>query len=188
MIKKLEDFNKYIAMAGFRNVKIEDVNQFLNFVRKETKESNIQFFDAKLVATEKHIYFAALNALNAFANKMNISNSVDIETLLYASAQRQIKKAVELLGIKNDSSQLAVLIIAETEQKAALTLDIVSRLVLGERDDGVLELTDEKIAGVKSLFNISSLEIEAKLKEKGFEKEALVDLVVEHVALLATQR
>jgi len=58
----------------------------------------------------------------------------------------------------------------------------------GERDDKVLELTDEKFEGIKRLFGVSDLEIEAKLRGKGLEKEALVNLIIEHVALLATQR
>jgi len=111
-----------------------------------------------------------------------------VEALLFASAQRQIKKAVELLGIKPESSQVAVLVIAETQQKATATLNIISKIISGERDDSVLELADEKLEGIKRLFNISDLELKAKLKKEGLEKEALIDLVIEHAALLATQR
>ena len=128
-----------------------------------------------------------MNALKAFEHKKNISSSLAIETLLYASAQRQIRKAVDTLGVKQDSSQVAVLIIAENRQGIDDCLKAVSRLMLGERDDCVLELTDEKIWDIKKLFGVSDLEIEAKLRRKGLEREALVDLVIEHVALLATQ-
>jgi tRNA threonylcarbamoyladenosine modification (KEOPS) complex Cgi121 subunit len=128
-----------------------------------------------------------LNALKAFEKKSNISSSLAIEALLYASAQRQIRKAVDTLGVKQDSSQVAVLIIAENRQEMDDCLKVVLRLIPGERDDAVLELTDEKIGDIKKLFGISDLEIEAKLSRKGLEKEALADLVIEHVALLATQ-
>jgi len=188
LVKKLEDFDKYVVAAGFRNVEVNDINGFFNVIRKKVKGANVQFFDARLIAGWKHLYFAVLNALNAFKNKTNISNSVAVETLLYASAQRQINKAVELLGIKPESSQVAVLVIAETRQKTATILETVSKLMLGKRDDSVIELTNEKVNGVKRLFGISDLELEAKLEKKGFEKEALLNLVIEHVALLATQR
>ena len=187
MTKKLENFDRYIVIAGFKNIKIKNVNVFLERTRKEIKEAHVQFFDAKLIAGQQHLYFAALNALKAFKRKSNISSSLVIEALLYASAQRQIKKSVDMLGIKRDSSQVAVLIIAENKQGIDDCLKVVSRLMSGERDDGVLELTDKKIEGIKKLFGISDLEIEAKLRRKGLEKEALVDLVIEHVALLATQ-
>ncbi|MFB0501647.1 MAG: KEOPS complex subunit Cgi121 [Candidatus Bathyarchaeia archaeon] len=190
MTKKLEEpngYNGYIAIAGFKNVKIKDVKGFLERVRREVREAHVQFFDAKLIAGQQHLYFAALNALKAFEKKSNISSSLAIEALLYASAQRQIRKAVDTLGVKQDSSQVAVLIIAENRQEMDDCLKVVLRLIPGERDDAVLELTDEKIGDIKKLFGISDLEIEAKLSRKGLEKEALADLVIEHVALLATQ-
>ena len=190
MTKKLEgsnEYNGYIALAGFKNVKIKDVNVFLEQVRREVREAHVQFFDAELIAGQQHLYFAALNALKAFERKSNISSSLAIEALLYASAQRQIRKAVDMLGIKEKSSQVAVLIIAENRQEIDDCLKEISKLMPGERCDDVLELTDEKIEGIKKLFGVSDLEIEAKLRRKGLEREALVDLVIEHVALLATQ-
>ena len=190
MTKKLDGINvhnAHIAVAGFRNVKIADTNGFLDHVRREAKEAHVQFFDAKLIAGQQHLYFAALNALKAFENKSNISSSLAIEALLYASAQRQIRKALDTLGLKQDSSQVAVLIMAEKKQEIHDCLKVVSKLIPGERNDSVLELTDEKSGGIKELFGISELEIGAKLGRKGLEREALVDLVVEHVALLATQ-
>jgi len=188
LTKNLEDFNKYVAIAGFRNVKIKDVNAFLKSVRREAKEAHVQFFDAKLIASQQHLYFAALNALRAFKKKQNISSSLAVEVLLYASAQRQIKKAVDMLGIKPYSSQVAVLILAENKPGTDAALEAVSRLVPGERNNNVLELTDQKFEGIKRLFGVSDLEIEAKLRKEGLEKEALVDLIIEHGALLATER
>jgi tRNA threonylcarbamoyladenosine modification (KEOPS) complex Cgi121 subunit len=190
LTKKLEGsngYNGYFVVAGFKNIKITDINGFLERVRREVREAHVQFFDAKLIAGQQHLYFAALNALKAFEKKSNISSSLAIEALLYASAQRQIRKAVDTLGVKQDSSQVAVLIIAENRQEMDDCLKVVLRLIPGERDDAVLELTDEKIGDIKKLFGISDLEIEAKLSRKGLEKEALADLVIEHVALLATQ-
>jgi len=183
----MEDVNKYVAITGFRNVKIKDVNYFLERVRKEVNEAHVQFFDAKLIASQQHLYFAALNALKAFEKKLNISTSLAIEVLLYASAQRQIRKAVDMLGIKPHSSQVAVLVIAETKRGADMALETVSKLISGECDDHVLELTDEKFGDIKKLFGVSDLEIEAKLRKEGLKREALVDLVIEHVALLVTQ-
>ena len=188
MIKKLEDFDRYVAAAGFRDVVIQDINSFFGTVRRKLGDVHFQFFDARLIAGWEHLYFAALNTLNAFKNKTNISRSVAVETLLYASAQRQIEKAVDLLGIKSESSRIVVLIVAETKQKVASTLKAVSKLVMGERDDSVLELTDEKVKDIRELFDISDLELEAKLEKEGLEREALIDLVIEHMALLTTQR
>ena len=186
MNEKTEKPNEYITIAGFRSVQIEDINAFLEHFRKEDKGATVQFFGAKHVAGPQHLYFAALNALNAFEKNTNISNNLAVEALLYASAQRQIKKAVKMLGIKQDSSEVATLIITDRRKKSDY-LRLVTKTVPGERDDGVLELANKKIVDIKKLFGISDIEFEAKLEKKGLEKEALTDLVIERMALLGTK-
>jgi len=187
-MKNIEGVNRYVAIVGFKDVKVKDANSFLSLVREKTRDTEVQFFDAELIAGWEHLYFAILNALKAFENRLNISNSLAVEILLYASAQRQIKKAVELLGIKLTSSRVAVVILAETELKAKEILETVSHLMSGKRDDSVLELTDEKFDCIKELFDISESELNAKLERKGMERKALTNLVIEHVALLVIQR
>jgi KEOPS complex subunit Cgi121 len=188
VIKRIEVFNRYVAITGFRDVKIKDANSLLDLVREKTESTEVQFFDAELIAGWEHLYFAVLNALKAFENGLNISNNLAIEILLYASAQRQINKAVELVGIKSISSNIAVVVLAGTEFKVDKALETVSHLILGKRNDSVLELTNEKFDGIKKLFCISETEMNAKLEKKGMEKRALTNLVIEHVALLAIQR
>jgi tRNA threonylcarbamoyladenosine modification (KEOPS) complex Cgi121 subunit len=183
----LEEFNKKISIIGFSNVKLKNVNSFLEQFRKENKGVPIQFFDAKHVAGPQHLYFAALNALNAFKKKTNISNNLEVEALLYASTQRQIQKAVKTMGIKQDSTEIATLTLIEDRQKKNDYLRLVSENIPGELNDKVLELTNKKIDKIKKLFNISDIEFEAKLKKKGLEKEALTDLVIERMALLVTK-
>ena len=187
MLKYIEEFGKYVAITGFRNVKIEDTEEFLKRACKE-KRSNveIQFFDAKLVATWQHLYFAVLNALTAFKNKENISKSLAMETMLCASAQRQIRKATELVGIKRDSSEIALLIIGERLETVESTLSMVLKHVKAKRDDTVLDLSEEKIATIQEAFGISAFEVKTIVKKDEIGR-ALTDLVIERMALLATQ-
>ncbi len=187
MTEKQQESNEQITILGFSNVKIDNINAFLEQFRREPVGAFVQFFDAKKVASPQHLYFAALNALNAFEKRVNISNSLAVEALLYASAQRQIKKAVETLGIQQDSSEVAVLIMAENRGENTRCSKKVIELIPGERNDNVLELTDKKIKTIRKLFRISNLEFEAKLEREGLEKEALTDLVIERMALLVTK-
>jgi len=187
MTKKIEEPNEYISIVGFRNVQIKNINAFLEQFNKENIDAAVQFFDAKHVAGNQHLYFAALHAMNAFDKKINISNNLAVEALLYASAQRQITKAVKMLGIKQDTSEVAALIMLEQGQNKADILSLVAGKVPGELDNSVLELTDKKARNIKKLFRISDLEFEAKLEKEGLEKEALTDLVIERMALLVTK-
>jgi KEOPS complex subunit Cgi121 len=188
MLKHIEEFGKYAAITGFRNVKIKDTKEFLKKMHKE-KPSNVetQFFDAKFVASWQHLYFAVLNALTAFKNKENISKSVTMETLLYASAQRQIRKAMELLGIKSETSEIALLIIGQNPETLKSALPIISASATAQHDDTVLELSEEKKRIIQKAFGISDLELKTVMKTDGLE-EALTNLVIERMALLATQR
>lgn len=188
MIRRIEEFDKYIVTAGFRNVRIENVDGLLKDVRRKLETVQVQFFDAQLIASPDHLYFAALNALKAFNSGLHRSKSLAIEALLYASAQRQIRNAVDMIGISSGTTEVAVLIVTETRHEASTALETVSGLLSGQRDDDVLELTEEKSIGIKKLFGISDVELEAKTARRAFQKDALVDLVVEHVALLATER
>jgi tRNA threonylcarbamoyladenosine modification (KEOPS) complex Cgi121 subunit len=188
LIRKLDDFNIYIVTAGFRNAKIGDIDRFFYVVRNKLHNVDaVQFFDARLIASWQHLYFAAINALTAFVNKTNISSNLAMETLLYASAQRQIRKATETLGVKPTTKNIAVLVLAKNEKSADDALNLVQELISAEHDDNVLEINQGKFASIKQFFNLSDAELSAKLEKKGREKDALVDLVIEHGALLATQ-
>jgi KEOPS complex subunit Cgi121 len=146
-----------------------------------------QFFDAKFVASWEHLYFALLNALTAFKNKENISKSIAMETMLYASAQRQILKAMELLGIKPETSEIALLVIGQNPETVKSALPMVSASVNVQHDDTVLELSEEKRRIIQKAFGISDLELKTMMKKDGLEK-ALTNLVIEQMALLTTQR
>lgn len=187
MIKQVEGFDKYIVVAGFRDVNIGDVNHFLSGVREKFADVTVQFFDATLIAGWQHLYFATLNALKAFQNQTNISKNLAVECLLYASALRQIKNAMELIGITKNMSKIALLIVADRANVAEKSFAEVSKLISGKRDDTILELSSEKVPCIKQLFNISEKEL-ATMLDTDEEEKALSDLVIEHIALLVTQR
>jgi tRNA threonylcarbamoyladenosine modification (KEOPS) complex Cgi121 subunit len=147
---------------------------------------DFQLFDARLVATWEHLYFAALNALVAFKSRRNISKSVAVETLLYASAQYQIQKAMRLLGVKPGSSDIAVLIMGEQSEPVQSLLSTISENVGGKRDERVLELSEEKSEFIRRFFGISENQLRTA-KRGGSLERALVDLVIERVALVAVQ-
>lgn len=187
MLKYIKETGKYVEITGFRNVKIKDVEDFVKAARKETPQSNrIQFFDAKLVATWQHLYFAVLNALLSFKNGRNISKSVAMEVLLYASAQRQIRKAIQLMGVKCDSANVAVVIIGENPNSVQAVLSAVSKPIGVEPDETALELTKEKTKRIRKAFGISAKELKAAMEKKNVD-QALVNLVIERTALLSTQ-
>jgi KEOPS complex subunit Cgi121 len=187
MLKHIEEAGKYLEITGFRNLSIEDAEDFVKAARKGVPQSIwVQFFNAELVATWQHLYFAVLNALLAFKNKSNISKSVAMEAMLYASAQRQIRKAIELIGVKCASANVAVVVIGESAESVESVLSAVSKHVGKETNDSVLELSKEKLHSIREAFGITKTELETVM-EKDNDMDALVNLVIERVALLSTQ-
>ncbi|MEM2104930.1 MAG: KEOPS complex subunit Cgi121 [Candidatus Bathyarchaeia archaeon] len=186
MLKQIEEFGKYVLIAGLQNVEIKDTEKFLKRFGKENLGVDVQFFDARFVASWQHLYFAVLNALTAFKNKRNISKNLAMEIILYASTQRQIKKALESLGIKPKHAEVALVIVGDDPRTIKSAFNTIIHAAKAKRDDKVLELTGEKISCIREIFGISNLELEAVM-EKGDLKKALVDIVIERMALLATQ-
>jgi len=187
MLYHLKEYGKYAEITGYKNIEFAKAEAFLKANRKETRENvDLQFFDAQLIATQEHLYFAALNALLAFQNKTNISKSLAMETMLYASAQRQIKKAIQRCGIKPETTVMAVIIIGEDPAQLKGVLQAISTYVGVEPDEKILEMSNFKENKIIETFQITNEELKAVMKDEKLG-EAVVNLVIERVALLATQ-
>jgi tRNA threonylcarbamoyladenosine modification (KEOPS) complex Cgi121 subunit len=187
MLKFIKETGKYVEITGFRNVCIKDAEEFMKATREEVRSGVwVQFFDAELVATWQHLYFAVLNALLAFRSEMNIAKSVAMEAIIYASAQRQIRKALHTIGFKGDSTNVAMVITGENPASVEALLSAVSKRVGVEPDDTVLELSRKKARRIRHAFGITGKELET-VTEKEDGVQALVDLVIERMALLSTQ-
>ena len=187
MLYHLKEYGKYAEITGYRNIKFARAEEFLKANRKETQENiDIQFFDANLIATQEHLYFATLNALQAFRSKTNISKSLAMEAMLYASAQRQIQKAIQRCGIKPETTSMAVIIIGEDPPQIKTTLQAINTCVDVEPDEKVLEISKFKEHKITETFQITDQELKTVMKNEN-RTEAVVNLVIERVALLANQ-
>ena len=73
MLKPLQEDRKYVEITGFKNVQVKDAEKLLTAVRKEMPaDAEVQLFDADLVASWQHLYFAVLNSLMAFRTKRKV--------------------------------------------------------------------------------------------------------------------
>ncbi|XES77186.1 MAG: KEOPS complex subunit Cgi121 [Candidatus Bathyarchaeia archaeon] len=187
MLNAIVEFGKWVAVGGFKGAKISDAKAFADSIRGCLPSGvEVQLFDADLVASWRHLYFAALNALMAFQNRCNLSKSLAVETALYASAQRQIKKALPLIGLKPACSHVAVLVVGDDADAVEAGFSAVAAQIQAERDDAVLELSAAKIKRIREAFDVSDAELTA-VSSSGGAAEALVALVLERVALLSTR-
>lgn len=187
MLKYIEEDGIYAEITGFRNVSIKDPEGFVkSFLAEKQQDVFVQFFNAELVATWEHLFFAAINALLAHRNKRNISKTIAMETVIYASAQRQIRKALALLGVKSSSANIAIIILSGKPASIQDTLSAIKKYFNAEPDETVLELTEEKVHYICKSFGITENELKAVTKKNDI-RQATVDLIIEKMALLQTQ-
>jgi tRNA threonylcarbamoyladenosine modification (KEOPS) complex Cgi121 subunit len=182
--EEIEGSEWFVSIGGFREISVADVDDLLSSVRGATKPALFQLFDADRVAGWRHLYYAAVNAVKAFDGGTAVSRSLEMEVLLYASCQDQISQAFEVIGISPTTERVGLVVLARDADEAGEAFARISG-VLGRADESVLEMDEAKFEGVKSVFGVSDIELEAV---GGPRKEALTWLVVERGALLPLRR
>jgi len=188
LLKFIEEFGRHVEITGFKDVVLRNFESFLLEIGEQRPlDVDVQFFDSDSVATWEHLYFAVVNALAVFRNRENISKSLSMETLLYAAAEKQIVKATELVGIKSTSRRIATVVIGKQPKRIRSTLLVISECLDRQLEESVLELSEDKMLLIQKIFNIQSMELET-VKENNDVKKALVDLVIERMALSTTRR
>lgn len=187
MLRPIEEYGSYVEIVGFRNVRIKDPQRILQEIAKgKPSDVEVQLFDASAVATWQHLYFAALNAIKSFENGENMAKTLSMETLLYAASEHQITRATEKIGIKSCVLNVAALIIGREQRRIESVLSQISVILRSQRDDGVLEISKSKYKNIVKTFEINPRELGA-VAENDVSESALIDLIIERMALLSTQ-
>lgn len=184
---KIPEYDYYLAISAISDIRIDDVQGFLRDLRKALYPVRVQAFDAKKVAGWLHIYFATLLALKAFELGINVSREIELEILTIASCQRQIAKAIEILGLKDGIVTVALLLMAKD---AKALEDAISKLYAfyGESlSPTPLAISSEKLEDLKALFEISDTQLAAEGEAKIPEK-ALTNLIIERMSLQLGRR
>jgi KEOPS complex subunit Cgi121 len=155
---------------------IENIDDFLEKINSFAKENNvmIQVFNSDLIFGEKHLISAFKHAQRAFDTKRNTTNSLEMELLLYAAGERQLKIAIPKMGIKKGNSNIALFFYGNN-------LDDIVDIFLKKFS---LKLDDKLLKGdlnTLKKFGIKDSEIgTVKDKKHGdliLEKVALVDII-----------
>ena len=179
---KITGSNLYVTITVATNTEITDINKTLAELDKKVSSTVFQLFDADKIADQYHLYYAAANAFYAMENGGNISNKLDVETLLYASTQNQISKAIKLIGVSEKTKRIAVVVISEQENDSTAT-EIAD--YLGDLDDKALEIDQEKFEALKKLYEITDTAIETV----GCDRyKALTSLITEKSTLISLRR
>lgn len=128
--------NNYIEIIGLKS-KINDVNGILKFINELSNRYDciIQLMNASALAGKLHIYQTCIQSINSFNRETNIANDLGMEICVRASAQRQISKAIKILGLKNGENNICAVIIKENDNFDEIISELLDKF---EYDESVL--------------------------------------------------
>lgn len=133
----------------------------------------VQLFDAAAIVNADHLRSAALHALRARERGTMRSSSVGMEMVLYAAGRRQIREALALVGLSDNTARMAAVIVGPQAQAKASGL--LSALGCAPRCES------RAAGGRKALLRLG-------FPAKGASEDQLQDLALELVALLDIER
>lgn len=154
---------------------VQDQAELLAVIREIARvhKTHIICFDVEKMAGERHAKIAIHRAERACAQGTLISNSFEMEALLYAAGSRQCSVAVSW-GI-HDGFNTAFVCCCPPCNAVWNDLAVHMQFTCDSQDN----LTPERIARLMALYGITPEELDAA---GGFNR--IVDLVLERVALL----
>ncbi len=130
---------------------INSVGETLNWINSIKKDSEvIQLLNADAIAGRRHIEHGVNQAFLAFERGENLANDLSVEICLRCSAQRQISKAFNLLGLKEGPMNLCAILIDCDDYTSQLSS-------LFDLDEGVLT---PDVDMLKEIYGISDEELE----------------------------
>jgi tRNA threonylcarbamoyladenosine modification (KEOPS) complex Cgi121 subunit len=183
LISEIEDY--YLLSLAFAKANIRDPEHTLRQLRSINNRVEIQLLKADLLAGPEHLQLAARNAIHSFKGKGRRSKSLAMELLLYISSQRQIAKAIRVLGVEPEDSRIALVALADSKD-AIEELDRSAELIVaGQRDDNLIEIeSKQKMDILQRSFVITEKEMDAARFEGEPDPSVLKRLIVERSALL----
>ena len=134
-------FNADIASVGETLSQIDDIKK---------DDEIIQLLNADAIAGKNHIIHGVNQAFLAFDRGENLAKDISVEIVVRCSAQRQISKAFNILGLKEGNMDLCAVLVNCIDYSNDLSN-------LFDRNDDVLSADVDKL---KEIYKIGDVELE----------------------------
>jgi len=173
----------YISVVGIKFSNSKSLEHVLETVSSIESSYNLSLVlvNPKILATEIHGVIAAKYALKSFKHRTNVSKNLDLETLVYISANRQIKEAISIAGPGGIFSSVSVVIISKNPKSIEKALEELLQREQGTLDNSLLDITKDKVDHIREVFSIKDEELKVTLAET--QEEALVKCTLSRLAL-----
>ena len=154
-----------IQILGFKGT-INSIGETLDYIDSIKEDGEIiQLLNADSIVSKNHIIHGVNQALLAFDRGENLANDLSVEIALRCSAQRQISKAFNILGLKEGEMNLCVILINSKDHFEELSKIFTP-------DDSVFDLDESNLI---KIYKISDDEI---------INMSLEDIIIDRIAEL----
>lgn len=202
------DIQKLIQLNKLQNENTA-LNYIFSLIEKIQSKYNgtiVQFFNDAYVLNQDHVFKSIYFVQKAFLNNFNISNRKNIEFLLYLAGERQIKNAIEAIGLNISNLKDKLLTYCVISQDLDNLTNINGEILraLNSKDIALTlnKKSLEKFHRIKKFFNLSDNQIrivlnsyDIKVINNNLTKNnlddlflALHDLICEKMALLSVEK
>jgi tRNA threonylcarbamoyladenosine modification (KEOPS) complex Cgi121 subunit len=149
------------------------------------EENNLigaQIVDYLLIWGYQHIHSALWHAEIAMMSDSMISNSFSMEILLYLAGYRQIKKAINLLGVKKDSNKIIGVLVSEKEANLPAAFETLKETFLLEIN---IDIIKDFVSKRKDI--VDYLEKEGYQNASDFSSMDIEKAILQRIALLSLE-
>lgn len=155
-----------IQILGFR-ASIDSVGDTLDKINSIKRDDDIvQLLDVDSIVSRNHIIHGVNQAYLAFERGENLANDLSVEIVLRCSAQRQISKAFNILGLKEGEVNLCAVVIGSNDYTEELSS-------LFTRDDDVLLPDNDRLVKIY------------KISEPELQNMSVEEIVIDRITKLA---
>jgi tRNA threonylcarbamoyladenosine modification (KEOPS) complex Cgi121 subunit len=189
IIEKLgnEDGDEVVGITELHNSNNLAQDELIRLATSISSDSiTTQLLNGLLISGVPHLLSAAQNAINAQKGDYMLSRSLDVEIIVFASTQRQIGKALELLGVYDGLEEIAVVIVGNN---VSIVKEAIQSLTekIGQELVPPFKPTKDRFERIKNQFQISKEEIKAISDSNDVESQlsALSRCIASRVSLVA---
>lgn len=133
----------YVAIISSDALHVTDIGNAIESFRKMFPDVMIQGINPKFIFGIDHIFEVIQIVLESNNRKINIAKRLEMEVLLRLICSNQVDKAIDIGGIKNNSSACFILL---SENRRLMTDSIKYLKVFGIQNLSLLNATTDKIA------------------------------------------
>jgi len=179
----------HVAVGEITNVNLLNKDAIISLTSEQIEGIiAVQLLDSILVAGEVHLLSAAQNALNAWKGNYAISRNLAVEILLYASGQHQIGVALDKLGVNDETTSVAAVVLGPDKSNLKSHVDYIVDKI-GPVVQPPFVPTEERIKLIMMHFGVDDAEINAISSSDSLDArfQALSGCVISRVSMVSLE-